>query len=333
MSACLVAIQWPITIELPGIANYFIFSLTLVGIYSILCLGLNIQWGFAGMLNIGVGAFFALGAYTSALVTTPAATNHIGGLDMPFVVGVLAAMALSGTLAFVMGAITVNLRSDYLAIATIGIAEIVRLTLKNEQWLTNGVRGIANIPRPMRRWVVGGDGLLYLGLVAIAVVIVYLASERAYRSPWGRVLRAIREDEPATLAAGKSVLTFRLQAFVLGAMAMGLAGALYAHFVTFISPEAFRNDFATFLVWIMLIVGGSGNTRGAILGACCIWFLWSGTEFLTGSLPDDWQTRAGALRILAIGVLLQVILLLRPEGILPEKPPSIPGRARHSTTP
>ncbi|MEO0801992.1 MAG: branched-chain amino acid ABC transporter permease [Cyanobacteria bacterium J06642_2] len=319
--------------ELPGIANYFIFSLTLVGIYSILCLGLNIQWGFAGMLNIGVGAFFALGAYTSALVTTPAATNHIGGLDMPFVVGVLAAMALSGTLAFVMGAITVNLRSDYLAIATIGIAEIVRLTLKNEQWLTNGVRGIANIPRPMRRWVVGGDGLLYLGLVAIAVVIVYLASERAYRSPWGRVLRAIREDEPATLAAGKSVLTFRLQAFVLGAMAMGLAGALYAHFVTFISPEAFRNDFATFLVWIMLIVGGSGNTRGAILGACCIWFLWSGTEFLTGSLPDDWQTRAGALRILAIGVLLQVILLLRPEGILPEKPPSIPGRARHSTTP
>ncbi|MEM6447309.1 MAG: branched-chain amino acid ABC transporter permease, partial [Cyanobacteria bacterium P01_D01_bin.123] len=254
-------------------------------------------------------------------------------LDMPFVVGVLAAMALSGTLAFVMGAITVNLRSDYLAIATIGIAEIVRLTLKNEQWLTNGVRGIANIPRPMRRWVVGGDGLLYLGLVAIAVVIVYLASERAYRSPWGRVLRAIREDEPATLAAGKSVLTFRLQAFVLGAMAMGLAGALYAHFVTFISPEAFRNDFATFLVWIMLIVGGSGNTRGAILGACCIWFLWSGTEFLTGSLPDDWQTRAGALRILAIGVLLQVILLLRPEGILPEKPPSIPGRARHSTTP
>ncbi|MEM9511523.1 MAG: branched-chain amino acid ABC transporter permease [Cyanobacteria bacterium P01_E01_bin.48] len=319
--------------ELPGIANYFIFSLTLVGIYSILCLGLNIQWGFAGMLNIGVGAFFALGAYTSALVTTPAATNHIGGLDMPFVVGVLAAMALSGTLAFVMGAITVNLRSDYLAIATIGIAEIVRLTLKNEQWLTNGVRGIANIPRPMRRWVVGGDGLLYLGLVAIAVVIVYLASERAYRSPWGRVLRAIREDEPATLAAGKSVLTFRLQAFVLGAMAMGLAGALYAHFVTFISPEAFRNDFATFLVWIMLIVGGSGNTRGAILGACCIWFLWSGTEFLTGNLPDDWQTRAGALRILAIGVLLQVILLLRPEGILPEKPPSIPGRTRHSTTP
>ncbi|MEM9156657.1 MAG: branched-chain amino acid ABC transporter permease [Cyanobacteria bacterium P01_F01_bin.33] len=319
--------------ELPGIANYFIFSLTLVGIYSILCLGLNIQWGFAGMLNIGVGAFFALGAYTSALVTTPAATNHIGGLDMPFVVGVLAAMALSGTLAFVMGAITVNLRLDYLAIATIGIAEIVRLTLKNEQWLTNGVRGIANIPRPMRRWVVGGDGLLYLGLVAIAVVIVYLASERAYRSPWGRVLRAIREDEPATLAAGKSVLTFRLQAFVLGAMAMGLAGALYAHFVTFISPEAFRNDFATFLVWIMLIVGGSGNTRGAILGACCIWFLWSGTEFLTGSVPDDWQTRAGALRILAIGVLLQVILLLRPEGILPEKPPSIPGRARQSTTP
>lgn len=326
------AVALPSAIVLPGMVNYFIFSLTLIGIYGILCLGLNIQWGFAGMLNIGVGAFFALGAYTSALVTTPPAASHFGGLEMPFFIGVLAAMALSGTLAFAMGAITVKLRSDYLAIATIGIAEIVRLMLKNEQWLTNGVRGIANIPRPLKGWVEGGDALLYLGLVAVAVAAVYWASDRAYRSPWGRVLRAIREDEPATLAAGKSVLIFRLQAFVLGAMAMGLAGALYAHFVTFISPEAFRNDFATFLVWIMLIVGGSGNTRGALLGAFCIWFLWSGSEFLVGNFPDDWQTRAGAARVLAIGVLLQVILLLRPEGILPEKPPAIPGQHNSKTS-
>ncbi|MEO0852907.1 MAG: branched-chain amino acid ABC transporter permease, partial [Cyanobacteria bacterium J06648_11] len=313
-------------IVLPGIANYLIFTLTLIGIYSILSLGLNIQWGFAGILNIGVGAFFAVGAYASALVTSPETNSHFGGLAMPFGVGVLCAIALSGTLAFVMGSIAVNLRSDYLAIATIGMAEIVRLVLKNEQWLTHGVRGIANIPRPMKNWVDGGEALLYLGLVMAAVAAVYWASERAYRSPWGRVLRAIREDEPATLAAGKSVLTFRLQAFVLGAMAMGLAGSLYAHFVTFISPEAFQNDFATFLVWIMLIVGGSGNTRGAVLGAFCIWFLWSGTEFWVGNLPEAWQTRAGAVRLLAIGVVLQIILLVRPAGILPEKPPAIPAR-------
>ncbi|MGF1577698.1 MAG: branched-chain amino acid ABC transporter permease, partial [Cyanophyceae cyanobacterium] len=142
-----------------------------------------------------------------------------------------------------------------------------------------------------------------------------------YRSPWGRVLRAIREDEPATLAAGKSVLKFRLQAFVLGSMVMGLAGAIYAHFVNFISPEAFQPEFATFIVWVMLIAGGSGNNRGALLGALAIWGVWSGTELLTGQLPDALATRAGALRVLLIGVLLQVILLTRPQGILPEHPP------------
>ena len=124
------------------------------------------------------------------------------------------------------------------------------------------------------------------------------------------------------MAAGKNVLSFRLQAFVLGSMVMGLAGALYAHFVGFISPEAFQPEFATFIVWVMLIAGGSGNTRGAILGAFAIWGIWSGTEFLTGALlPAAWMTRASALRLLLIGVLLQIILLTRPEGLLPEKPP------------
>ncbi len=302
--------------------NYLIFFMTLVGIYGILALGLNLQWGYTGMLNIGVGAFFAVGAYASAIATTPASPDYIGGLEMPFLVGILCAMALSGSLAFLIGLVTLNLRSDYLAIATIGIAEIVRLVLKNEGWLTNGVRGIAAIPKPLSMFDSPRlDALFYLALVLLAVGLVYWTSERIYRSPWGRVLRAIREDEPATAAAGKSILNFRLQAFVLGSMAMGLAGSLYAHFVTFISPEAFQPEFATFLVWAMLIAGGSGNNRGALLGAFTIWGIWSGTEFITGALPDEWTTRAGALRVLLIGVLLEVILLLRPQGILPERPP------------
>lgn len=302
--------------------NYLIFFLTLVGIYGILALGLNVQWGYTGMLNIGVGAFFAVGAYASAIATTPDSSDYIGGLEMPFLVGIAFAMALAGTLAFLIGLITLNLRADYLAIATIGIGEIVRLVLKNEAWLTNGVRGIAAIPKPFSGFDSPRlDALFYLGLVVLAVVLVFWASERIYRSPWGRVLRAIREDEPATAAAGKSILNFRLQSFVLGSMAMGLAGALYAHFVTFISPEAFQPEFATFLVWVMLIAGGSGNNRGALLGAFAIWGIWSGTEFVTGVLPSEWATRAGPLRVLLIGVLLEIILLLRPQGLLPERPP------------
>jgi branched-chain amino acid transport system permease protein len=301
--------------------SYGIFFLILVGIYGVLVLGLNIQWGYAGMFNIGVGAFFAVGAYASAIVTTPPSAEHLGGFNLPFWVGFAIAVAVAGAIAFLIGLITLKLRSDYLAIATIGIAEIISQILRNEGWLTNGVRGITRIPRPFRGWIPGQDTLLYLGLVLVILAVVYWAAERAYRSPWGRVLRAIREDEPATLAAGKDVLQFRLQAFVLGSMLMGLAGALYAHFVNFISPEAFQPEFATFIVWVMLIAGGSGNNRGALLGALVIWGVWSGSEWLTNRLPPQWATRAGPLRILLIGILLQVILLTRSQGLLPERPP------------
>lgn len=305
---------------LAGLINYVVFFLTLSGIYAILTLGLNIQWGYAGMLNIGVGAFFAVGAYASALVTTVPNETYLGGFNGPVLLGMGLAMVLSGGLAYGIGLITLPLRSDYLAIATIGSAEIIRLVLKNEAWLTNGVRGIAGIPKPLA-WLGGNPAWLMLAVVLVVLLGVFWTSDRAYRSPWGRVLRAIREDEPAALAAGKNVVAFRLQAFVLGAMMMGLAGALYAHFVGFISPEAFQPEFATFIVWVMLIAGGSGNTRGAALGAVAIWGLWSGTELLTNLLPPTWITRASALRLLFIGGLLQAILLLRPAGLLPEKPP------------
>lgn len=308
--------------EITGLASYAIFTLTLIGIYSILSLGLNMQWGYTGMLNIGVGGFFAVGAYTTAILTTPDSGGvYLGGFGTPFLVGAAGAMVMSGVVALLIGLITLNLRSDYLAIATIGISEIIRLFLKTEDWLTNGVRGIAGIPRPLAGLSEGWDDLFYLGLIVVFVAVIYFLNERSYVSPWGRVLRAIREREPATLAAGKNVYSFRIQAFVIGSMAMGLGGALYAHFVTFISPEAFKPEFATFLIWVMLIAGGSGNNRGALLGTFVIWVVWSGTEFVTGQLPDDWATRAGALRVLLIGVLLQVILITRPQGLLPEKPP------------
>lgn len=306
---------------LTGILSYLVFFLILSGIYALLSLGLNIQWGYTGILNIGIAAFFAVGAYTSAILCTPAGGDP-GGYGLPIAVGMIAAMITAAILAFLIGLITVNLRSDYLAIASIGIAEIVRLVLKNEEWLTNGVRGIAGIPKPFSGSLgAGADQLVFLGLVVVLVAVGYWVNERAYRSPWGRVLRAIREKEIAASAMGKNILIFRLQAFMLGSALMGLAGAVYAHFVGFISPEAFDPLFATFIVWVMLIAGGSGNNRGAILGAVVVWGVWSMSSFLTSMLPAQYTTQAAALRVFLIGLLLQVILLLRPQGILPEVPP------------
>ena len=311
--------------EIGGLLGYFIFFMTMAGIYAVLSLGLNVQWGYNGQINIGVAAFFAIGAYTSAILTTAPGGDHLGGFGMPFLIGVIGAMLLAGLLALIVGLITLNLRGDYLAIATIGIAEIIRLFLKNEGWLTNGVRGIPGIPKPLSGMVAGGDALLFLLVVAFFVVLIYLALQRLFHSPWVRILRAVRANEDAVQAAGKNVLRFRVEAFVLGSMIMGLGGALYAHFTTFISPSAFDPMFGTFLVWVMLIAGGSGNNRGALLGVLIIWGVWSGTEILTSELPEAWVTRASAIRVFLIGLLLEVILILRPQGILPEKPPKPPG--------
>jgi branched-chain amino acid transport system permease protein len=307
--------------ELGGLLTFLVFFLTLAGIYAVMSLGLNVQWGFSGQFNIGIAGFWAVGSYTAAILTTGPSVFHLGGFGLHFVVGLVVAAALSALLALLVGLLCVNLRTDYLAIATIGIGEIVRLALKNEEWLTNGVRGIPGIPRPFAEHGRDVQQLLFLGVVLLTIAIVYMALERAKRAPWGRVQRAIRENEPATMAAGKNVLRYRLEAFVLGSAIMGVGGALYAHFVGFISPEAFDPLFTTFVVWVMLIAGGSGNNKGAVLGAFLIWAVWSGTQFLTGYLPIEFTARAGALRVLLVGVLLQVILLARPQGLLPEHAP------------
>ncbi|KAA5607517.1 branched-chain amino acid ABC transporter permease [Roseospira marina] len=304
--------------EMDGLLTYGVFFLTQAGIYAVLALGLNVQYGLTGQINIGIAGFFAVGAYTSAIVTTHPSTAHLGGFNLPFPVGVVAAMATSALVAAAIGRITMRLRSDYLAIATIGIAEIIRLALKNEDWLTNGVRGIPGIPRPFSE-TLGANPLISLGVVLGFVAFAFWMVERARSAPWGRVLRAIRENEDGVSAAGKDVAHFRLQAFVFGASLMGMAGALYAHFIGFISPEAFLPLYGTFLVWVMLIAGGAGNNWGALVGALAIWVLWSATQFMTDALGAEYATQAGALRVLLIGVLLQVILIARPQGLLPER--------------
>jgi len=309
-----------------GIFLYVISLLTMGGIYAILALGLNIQWGFTGLFNAGIAGFYAIGAYVSAILTTSPSLRHLGGYDMPYPVAWTAAMLLSGVIAWGVGRICLRLRSDYLAIATIGIAEIFRLILKNESWATNGPRGVSMIPKPFETLPAPWNQLAFLAVVLVTVAIIYLALETARKSPWGRVMTAIRENEPAVRAAGKNVARFRMEGFVFGCMLMALAGAYTAHYLKFIDPNATDPLAATFLVWVMLIVGGSANNRGAILGAFLIWTIWSATEILTSRLPDELAIRTAYVRMFLIGLVLQIVLQKFPQGILPEQRPRPPAR-------
>jgi branched-chain amino acid transport system permease protein len=313
-------------LEVFGLMMYGISILTMTGIYAVSCLGLNVQWGFTGLFNAGIAGFFAVGAYTSAILTTPDNAGHLGGFGLPLPLGLIGSMITAGIIAWAVAKICLRLRSDYLAIATLGIAEILRLILKNEQWLTGGSLGISHIPRPFDDLGQPWAELGFLGVVVAIVLAIYWLIERGLRAPWGRVMRAIRENETAAEAAGKDVERYRLEAFVFGAMFMGLGGALSAHAFKFISPEATEPLLVTFLVWVMLIIGGSGNNKGAILGAFIVWTIWSMTELFTGLLPAEWASRSSYIRVFLIGLALQLVLQFYAKGLIPEKPPVIPGK-------
>ena len=305
--------------------------------YGIAVLGLNINWGFTGLFNVGVAGFYAVGAYTSAILTAPEQLHSIA-FGLPAGVGWLASMLTAAIVAYAIGKICLRLRSDYLAIATIGIAEILRLVIKNYQDLTGGTYGIQNLPRPFE--FVGGYGadLAFLAVGIVIVAVLYILIERMWRSPWGRVMRAIRENEVAAAAAGKNVEAFRLEAFVVGSALMGLAGAIAVHASKSVGIEGTEPLEVTFLLWVMLIVGGSGNNKGALIGVVLIWALWSILpDFIAaGFLPliesafdlseenvEDVSRRIPYVRLFLIGVLLQVVLQKFPGGLLREKAPSL----------
>ena len=305
--------------QLYGIFLYTVFLLTMGGIYAVLTLGLNVQWGLTGLFNAGVAGFFAVGAYTTAILTATESGRHLGGFGLPVWAGMAAAMIASALIAWAVARICIRLRSDYLAIATLGIAEILRLVLKNEIWATNGARGISRIPKPFEHLPEPWNQVAMLLLVFAIVLLLYVLLERARRAPWGRVMAAIRENEPAARAAGKDVERLRVEAFILGAALMGLGGALMAHHVKFIEPNMAEPVSATFLVWVMLIIGGSANNRGAILGAILVWTIWSTAEIITARLPAEWALKAAYLRIFLVGLALQVILQKYPGGIFRER--------------
>jgi len=337
----------------PGILAYLVSLIIMASIFSVFSLGLNVQWGYTGLFNIGIAGFFAIGAFTSALFTKAMPTGieaiytkQAFGLEMPFLVGVLAAAVVCGIIAFLIGFPTLRLREDYLAIATIGIAEIIRLIFQSERWLANGPQPLRGIPRPLyclfqdppcewlpkvvQRWLEPLEptdyNFFYLLVVVLFVGLIYLAIERAIRSPWGRVLRAIREEETSTAMSGKNIFAFKMQSLVVGSMIMGIGGALYAHYMVSIDYAHFTPLYGTFIIWVMLMLGGSGNNRGAILGAFVIWGVWVGTTFLTDlinplleAISPALPARSPYIRYLLIAILLEAILLWRPQGILGEE--------------
>lgn len=304
-----------------GVLSYAIFFGIMVLIFGIATLGLNLQWGFTGLFNAGVVGFYAVGAYAFGIFTAPPRAELLGNFDLPWAVGLVGAILVSAVAAVVIGLATIGLRGDYLAIATFGTAVAIQLFAVNLEPLTGGTNGLAFIPRPFEELFPGGMArdLSYLCLVVFLVGIVYVGLERLVRSPWGRVLRSLREDEVAAIALGKDATRFRLQAFVLGATLIGLAGALYASFIGFVSPFDFL-PIVTFQLWAMLIVGGSGNNRGALLGATVVWLFWTGSGALIFNLlPSNLHTQAAAVQSILIGVLLVLSLLFRPQGMLGEE--------------
>lgn len=307
--------------DILGLTAYGSFFLVIALINAIACLGLNVQWGQTGLFNVGIAGFVAIGAYACGLLTTPPTPEHWGGFGLPIAVGWIGAALLAGLASLLVGAATLRLRSDYLAITTFGVAVAVHLVVLNAQKLTGGSFGLAFIPRPFEALAERPAlfGLANLVLVGGLVAVLFVGLERLAGSPWGRVLRAIREEERAAASLGKSPSRYRLQAFALGGAIMGLSGAVHASFIGFIAPDNYGSS-VTFQIWTMLIVGGSGRNVGALAGAVLIWGLWSLTGFATGVLfPPDAQARAAALQIVAIGVLLSATLVFRPRGIFGER--------------
>jgi len=396
-------------------------------ISAIMALGVNIQWGYAGLFNVGVMGFAALGglagvvismppvdaawaagglgvvmglatgiatlvlgimvwrrgkswgrwryAATAAIVVTgyilmrsladpsiaaieavdPARTGYLGGLGLPIILSWLVGGVFAAAAAWVVGKVSLGLRADYLAIATLGISEIIIYVLKFEDWLSRGVKNVNGLPRPVpyevdlqaNSWFIAFADHLNLPLVdasslvvkicyALLFTVVLLAvlwlSETALRSPWGRMMRAIRDNETAANAMGKNVTKQHLLVFVLGSAVIGVAGAMMVTLDGQFTPTSYQPLRFTFLIWVMVIAGGSGNNWGAVLGGFLIWFFWIEAEpiglwlmdVVTSGLPPTHWLRlhllesAAHTRLMTMGVILLLVLRFSSRGLIPE---------------
>ena len=402
-----------------------IFNLCIIS--SIMSLGINIQWGNAGIVNFGVMGFAALGGLANIIVSMPptakawdagaiyiligiiifilsiifsilvwlksglskkkkyiinflliilgyflmryiidspikaieaiepAKTGYLGGLDLPVIISWPIGGLLAALIAYVIGKISLGLRSDYLAIATLGISEIIIYILKNEDWLSRGVKNVNGLPRPVpyeidlqsEPWVLELTKFFNIPVSEISSIIVKLSYsciflviligillllEIAQKSPWGRMMRAIRDNEVSANAMGKDIKTRHLQVFVIGSAIIGIAGAMLTTLDGQFTPVTYQPLRFTFLIWIMVIIGGSGNNFGSIIGGFLIWFFWVQSEPLglwfisqitahisdTNIIKSHLLENAAHIRLMFMGMILLITLRFAPKGLIPE---------------
>jgi branched-chain amino acid transport system permease protein len=396
-------------------------------ISAVMALGVNLQWGFAGLFNVGVMGFVALGGLAAVLVSTdpvseawnagglrilfalavgvgiigatiiayrritatrprsiamvtilglgffayralldpaveaveavnPALQGNLGGLDLPIILAWPVGGLFAAGAAWIIGKAALGLRSDYLAIATLGISEIIIAILKNEDWLARGVKNVIGLDRPVPKEIdlqesaefierASGLGLdpvtasalfvklNYALLFSVVLIILLVMAQLSLKSPWGRMMRAIRDNETAAAAMGKNVTNRHLQIFILGSAICGIAGAMMTTLDGQLTPGSYQPLRFTFLIWVMVIVGGSGNNFGAVLGGFLIWFLWVQVEpmsqylvtLLTAGMAEDNAVRlhmmesVAYMRLLTMGLVLLLVLRFSPRGLIPEK--------------
>lgn len=293
--------------------EFLIYLLTIIGIWGLLALSLNVQFGLAGLINLGHIVFFMVGAYASTILVM------FAGWPMPF--GWLAAMVIAALTGVLMTLPTATLRQDYWAISSLAFAEIIRFVFKNTPIKGDYIGasfGVPDIPQPFADALTTDQFyLFYLVLTLVILALTWGVVEWITRSPFGRVLKAIREDDHVAMALGKSVRSIRMRAMALGGAIGGLAGAMFAHYNAFIQPNYFL-PLETFLVWAMLLLGGKANHLGALIGAVVIQLLYNSTRFLKDLVEID-QGILSSGRMIVIGVLIILVVLYMPNGLVPEK--------------
>lgn len=286
--------------------DYILHVFILALIYSIFAMSLNLELGYAGLYNFGHVAFFGIGAYVSALLSR-------SGISVPG--AMVCAMAAAGIAGAILAVAALRVTGDYFGIATLAFAEMVRLVCLNERWLTKGPMGLPGIPRPA--WIAPGvAGMpVYLILAASAAAGVFLFVRKLTGAPFGRALKVIREDEHIAQAFGKNVLLLKIKAIATGSVLAGLAGALWAHYISYISPADFTLT-ETILVMLCVVLGGRGTNWGPVLGAFAVIFFGEVVRFLP--IPHELHRYIAPLQGIIYGGILVLIVLKMPNGLVPE---------------
>ena len=317
---------------MPPFFFYLMTLATFAVIYGVLVIGLNIHWGYTGILDFMYIAFVAVGGYVTAQLGLPpsqpaSGETYILGLNWPFFPALLSGGLAAALLALVAGLLLLRrLRSDYFSIVTVAISLILWTIAGNATPLVNGWDGITGVPQPLADVLnldPNGYGLFYLGLCSVILILVYLFAQRLYTSPFGRALRSVREDEIVAQGLGKNVFTLRLRALVIGAFIAGMGGGLLVTYVDAFNPSAWTSP-ETFIIWAALLLGGSANNRGAMLGAFLVPVLFTeATRFLPNFSSPEF---VNASRFIVVGILLILVVRFRPQGLIAERRLRVPKR-------